>query len=305
MTREQIMDSINSTIDDAIAAMDKNMPAAQNQVFDEIQNLARELDYKNNRISVSVKNTRIISSISKKLRKVILSSDYGDSAKDFLKAFTEVTSLQGQYMNSVTTEFKVGPVLQNIKLQAIADTFYSLTQEGLDVNVVNKLREVLQKNVTSGGTFKQLLDQARGLVLNTDTGPGILQRYVKGITTDALNQYSRNYLQVATDSAGLEWYQYTGSLITTSRIFCQAMVKKRFFNFREIPDLLKGNFVEFEELKGVINEKTNLPEGMIEGTNVSNFLTFLGGYTCGHRAVPVSQLIVPGNVVADFKKKYS
>jgi hypothetical protein len=305
MTREELIDEINNTVDSAIANVNKNMPAIQNEIFDEIQNLARELDYKNNRIAVSVKNTRVISAISKKLRRIILTSDYGDDTKEFLKAFNTVTSLQNQYLTSVTSDFSVGPVLRNIKFQAIADTAFSLTQEGLNVNVVNALRAILQKNVTTGGTFKELLSQAKASILDTDASQGLLSRYVKGVTTDALNQYSRNYLQVATDAIGYEWYQYTGSLITTSRTFCIAMVKKRFFNIKEVPDLLKGNFKEFEDLKGTINKKTGLPDGMIEGTNVANFLTLLGGYTCGHRAVPVSELIVPKKTVQEFKDHYS
>jgi hypothetical protein len=304
MTREELMNEINSTIDAAISVVDKSLPAAQTQVFDAIQNLARELDYKNNRIAVSVKNTRIISAISKKLRKVILSSDDGDSAKEFLKAFNTVTSLQSQYIASVTKEFSFGPVLQNIKYQAIADTAYSLTQEGLDANVVSKLRTILQKNVTTGGTFQRLLAQAKASILDTTASQGLLSRYVKGVTVDALNQYSRNYLQVATDAVGLEWHQYTGSLLTTSRDFCIAMVKKRFFHLKEIPDLLKGDFKEFQDIPGKINPKTGLPEGMIEGTNVANFLTLLGGYGCGHRGVPVSALIVPKNILEEFKNRY-
>jgi hypothetical protein len=304
MTRVEIMDQINSVIDDAIINMNKIIPAAQNQIFDEIQNLARELDYKNNRIAVSAKNIRIISAISKKLRRVILSSDYGNQAKEFLKAFNTVTVLQTQYMGEVTKAFSFGPVLQNIKYQAIADTAYSLTQEGLNTNVVNVLRGILQRNVTTGGTFKQLLEQAKAATLDTDAGQGILIRYVKGVTVDALNQYSRNYLQVATGSAGLTWFQYTGSLIQTSRDFCIAMVKKRFFNLKEIPDLLKGDFKEFIDINGKINPKTNLPEGMIEGTNEANFLTNLGGYGCGHRGVPVAEIIVPKDIIEAFHLAY-
>lgn len=293
MTNAELIKTINDTVDTAIEKMNSGIPGIQQDIFDEIQRLAKDLDYKNGKATVSVKNIRIMGSITRRLRRIILSTSYQKDAAEYLKAFNTVTSLQNQYLASVTNEFTIGPVLKQIKSQAIADTAISLTQEGLTAGVINKLRDILRINITTGGTFKQLMEQVRAASLDTDAGQGILNRYVKTITTDALNQYSRNYLQTATASTGLEWYQYTGSLLTTSRSFCVAMVKKRFFNVKEIPKLLAGDFKEFKDINGTINTKTGLPDGMIEGTNVSNFITLLGGYGCGHRAIPVDESLVP------------
>lgn len=305
MTNEELIDLINKTVDDAVANMNKSIPSAQDEIFKEVQRLAKDLDYKNGKATVSVKNIRIMGAITKRLRRIILSTDYLDHAKDFLKAFNTVTTLQNQYMASVTEDFKYGPVLKQIKFQAIADTSASLTQEGLTSGVVNKLRDVLRTNITTGGSFNQLLDQFAGITKDTEKGQGLLNRYVKQVTTDALNQYSRNYLQAAVGNTPGQWYQYTGSLITTSRDFCKAMVKKRYFNVKEIPKLLLGEFKEFEEMNGKMDDKTKLPDGMIEGTNEANFITFLGGYLCGHRAIPVPTLLIPKKALAEFEANYS
>lgn len=304
MTDAELIDLINKTVDEAISNMNKGIPSAQDEIFKEVQRLAKNLDYKNGKAIVSVKNIRIMGAITKRLRKIILSTDYLDHAKDFLKAFNTVTKLQNEYMANTTSDFNFGPVLKQIKFQAIADTSASLTEEGLTSGVVNRLRDVLRTNITTGGSFDELLDQFAGITKDTDKGQGILNKYVKQVTTDALNQYSRNYLQAAVGNTPDQWYQYTGSLITTSRDFCKAMVKKRWFNVKEIPALLAGEFPEFQDIEGKIDPKTKLPDGMIEGTNAANFLTFLGGYQCGHRAIPVPTLIVPKNIITEFKLAY-
>lgn len=304
MTREEIISSINELVDGAVEKINGTIPYTQRRMLDEIETIVRNLDFDGNRIKVTDKNMAVIGSIKNKLRKLILDANYQDNVKEYLKAFTEVSTLQAAYMRQTSKQFKVTAVLKAVKSQAIQSTIESLTEQGLDSNVVGKIQDVLRNNITSGGTFKQLTEQVRGIILGVGGLDGILTKYVKQITTDSLNQYSRNYLQIATDSLGMEWFQYTGSNIKTTRCFCHAMTEKRYFHRAEIPDLLKGNFLEFEERDCAIYDRTGLPDGMIPDTNVANFLTFLGGYACGHRAIPIPTILVPERIKEQLKTKY-
>ncbi|MBK7885129.1 MAG: hypothetical protein IPJ81_16090 [Chitinophagaceae bacterium] len=138
-------------------------------------------------------------------------------------------------------------------------------------------------------------------LIDNETGEGQLQKYTKQITTDALNQYSGQYTQIVSSDLDFEWFRYSGSNIETTRPFCLACTKKKFIHISEIPQLLKGNFPEFREFDGVINEKTGLPAGLIAGTDVSNFMINRGGYNCAHQLRPVSEDLVPKEYLAKIK----
>lgn len=293
MTRDQIIKAINSVADQAVIKMNRSLPGAQNRLLLEVQDLVRQLDYKDKRISPTVKNLKALNTIQNKMRGIILSTGYEQDVREFLKSFSEITTLQNLYLKQTVKNFKIKSVFKQIKQQSVQSTIISLTEAGLDANVIGPVTDVLRTNITTGGTFNQLMEQVGEAITNTKAGGGRLQRYVKQITNDSLNQYSRNYLQLATQGTGLEWYQYTGSNIKTTRCFCHAMTKKRYFHVSEILKLIAGDFEEYKEMKCTEDPKTGLPQGMIPGTNVSNFLVNLGGYNCGHRAIPVLTALVP------------
>lgn len=298
MTNEQLIREINKLADRSVKQMNRSIPGLQRSLLAEVETLVRQLDYTSKRtVALSVKNMRAITSIEAKLRRITLNAGYEEDAKAFIKSFSEITTLQNLYLRRTLKDFKVGAVLKQIKQQSIQTTIDALTENGLDTNLVRPVTNILRTNVTSGGTFSQIMEQLRASV----SGGGLLERYVKQVTTDSLNQYSRNYLQLAVRNTGLEWYQYTGSNIKTTRCFCLAMTKKRFFHVSEIPKLIAGDFAEFEEMKCSIDDKTDLPDGMIPGTNSANFLTNLGGYNCGHRGIPVLASLVPENIRTKIK----
>jgi len=86
MTNAELIKTINDTVDTAIEKMNSGIPGIQQDIFDEIQRLAKDLDYKNGKATVSVKNIRIMGAITRRLRRIILSTSYQKDAADF-KAF--------------------------------------------------------------------------------------------------------------------------------------------------------------------------------------------------------------------------
>jgi hypothetical protein len=303
MTRDELIQAINDLADSSVKDINKSIPDIQKQMMDEIEGMLRKLDYDgSHNLRRTVGNMKTVANINNKLRRIILSGKYEKSVVEYLKSFNALTALQNQYVRQTIKDFKIKPVLAQLKDQSVNLTIEALTEQGLDSNVISPIRKALQTNITTGGKYQQILQQVREAVLTTPAGEGSLERYVKQITTDSLNQYSRNYLQLATSGSDLKWYQYTGSNIKTTRCFCFAMTKKRFFHASEIPALLKGDFDEFDEMDCPINSKTDLPDGMIPGTNESNFLINLGGYNCGHRAIPVLDIVVPQSIRDKIKK---
>jgi hypothetical protein len=284
-------------IESAIEKFNKGIPSAQKGMYDDITEQIRRLDLKDGRIKATVGNLRVVNSIKNQLTKLILTDDYLENVKEFAQSFNEITKLQNTYWKSVESSFKPGPLLKEIRTQAIADTVGKLTEAGIGANISEQITDVLRTNITSGGSYKSLEGQLRELLIDTDKSQGILTKYAKQITTDSVNQYSAQYTQSVSSDLGFEWYAYQGSDIKTTRPFCDAMTDLRYFHISEIPRLLRADDLYYtkdgKQTKVPIYSRTELPAGMIEGTNSENFFIRRGGYNCGHQIRPVSERLVP------------
>ena len=292
----KVLKEIQTTIDN----FNSSIPALQQQVFDEIVNISKELDTDGKNIKTSVKNLKLLARIKVKIEKIIYSKEYEAQLKEYLRAYNVITTLQNDYFKEIDNKFKPTALSTEIKAQSVQSTIESLGRAGIANNVSQRILDNIRNNIVSGATFTQFNKSLRELVLDTDSGQGLLVRYTKQISTDAINQFSANYTQVAVSDLGLEWYQYVGTLIETSRCFCEALVEKRYVHVSEIPKIVKGEFKEYKEKECEINPKTNLPHGMVAGTTSSNFPIYRGGYNCGHQLIAVSKASVPKELVAKF-----
>ena len=291
--------SILTAIENSIERFNKNIPKAQRAMFEAIEEELRRLEMNGKSIKATVKNLKIIASIKNKLNKLILSPEYIDSVKEFAKSFNEITALQNEYWRGLESTFKPRPLLREIRKAAIDDTVKALTETGI-TGITDHISDILRTNITAGGSMKALTGQLKESLLNTKTD-GVLAKFAKTYTTDAINTYAAQYTETVSSDLGFTWHAWQGSEIKTSRGFCQAMVENhRYFHVSGIPNLLKGldengNKLKYEdnitkEEKSVgLNAKTGLPDGFKDGTNVSNFLTIRGGWNCGHQARPVPE----------------
>lgn len=299
MAREEdILKQITKVVEDSAEKFNNSLPSHQKRVFEELKEILKDLDVKGGRIVSSVKNLKLISGINKKLEKIIFDKTYKNDLKEYVSAFNEITSLQNKYFTSLEDTFKPTALLQQIREQAI-----EFTIEGMNEMVKGAfsqpVRRVLQENITGGGSYKDLMEIMSGQIVTDDQY--LRSSNVKTFTITSVAQYARNYSHTVAEGLSFEWYQYVGSTIDTTRCFCHAMVKKRFFHKSEVPDLLKGEFEEFEDRECGINEKTELPEGMIKGTNPTNFFTLAGGWNCQHSIFPVPESRVPIEIRNKFK----
>lgn len=289
---------IITRIDDAVATFIEQIPAAERDMLYALDEELSKIDLRDGKIKPTVANLKAITSIKNKLLRVILTDKYKGQVKEFVQAFRDVTTLHNEYWRSIESKFKPSSVLKQVRKIAIDDTVSKLTEAGIDSSVAGPVKEILTTNITQGGSMRDLKAQLVTSLTESGDTPGLLKKYATQVTTDSINQYSRNYTQIVTSDLGLEWFGYRNSLIKTSRPFCIAMVERRYFHISEIPALLKATGLTYtdpksgKELSVPIDKRTNLPSGMYESTTVSNFMTLLGGYNCGHQAGPVSESLV-------------
>lgn len=284
---------LSQTIQSEVDKFNSSIPKIQKQILSEIEILIKGLDVKNGSLKVNTRNLRIVGSIKSKIESLILKNrDYKDRLKTFIKAFDVITIEQNKYFESLSDEYTPPKLLKEIRVQAKDATYESLTKAGIGQNLSRPIQEIIKTNITTGAKYTDMVTQLRDYITNNKSGEGKLEKYSKQITTDALNQYAAQYSDIVTNDLGLEWFQYVGALIETSRPFCVALHKKRYINRSEIPAIIEGDFPEFKEADGTLN-KNGQPQGMIPNTNPENFKVYRGGFNCGHQLTPVSELAVP------------
>ena len=299
MTNKEIV----KLIEDSITDFQKGIPGIQKEIYREVINLVKDLDIVNGNLRNSVKNIRKINDLKKKLEKIILNPEYQETAKVFIATYTQISKLNNNYYKSLEKKYSPPKVLEAIKKQSIQSTVESLTKAGINQGVTTPIYEILRQNITTGGSYADMQETISKFINKSDASIGILEKYTKQIVTDSINQYNAIYNETIALDLGWNWFEYIGSNIDTTRQFCEACTKKRYIHRSEFPKVIKGDFLEFKNIKGEIYDKTGLPKGMIDGTNESNFVTYRGGWNCGHQMYPVPDVAVPVEIRSKIKIK--
>lgn len=302
MTGDKEIQAIIDRIDKAVTDFQAAVPNIQKDLFREVQSRIQKLEIKDGSILGKVANLKILSEIEAKLERIVLTPEYKEAVKKYIDTFSEIEKLQQKYFAAFNYKFKPSKTIGIIRSIAVQKTVNGLMSQGLQVNVLSRVSEILNSNITTGGSYADLNDQLRNSLLTNETGEGSLERYTKIITTDAVNQYSAQYHEALAQDLDFNWGRYVGSNIKTSRAFCLALTKKEWVHKSELTQVVKGNFQEFKDIDGRIYPKTNLPSGMIAGTNETNFKVRRGGYSCGHQFFWVADSAVPAHIKARFSE---
>lgn len=288
------------TLDSSVADFQESIPSIQKQISSEVEIFIKDLDTTGDTIKSSVANLRKIAAFKDKIYTIIKKSDYSDKLEKFIESFNEVAIIQNKYFETLSNKFKPTSLLKEITNQSISSTIDYLTEAGLNNALIQPIHDILLTNSTTGGSWSAMAKQIRDFITANNDTVGALERYTSQITTDSLNQYSRQYMQTVTNDLGYNWFVYRGALIKTSRTFCEACRKKEYIHRSEFPQVIKGDFPEFKEMDGQIYDKTGLPQGMIDGTNSQNFEVYAGGWNCSHHLIPVSDSLVPQSLRDKF-----
>lgn len=285
-------------IDDAINTFQDKIPGLQKTMFDGLQPLLKELQLKNGKLINNVDNLKFLGQIKNKLEKIIISPEYKDAVQEFINSYNTLAALNLNYFSQFNEKYKPAKTLPIIKQLAVEKTITDLVGQGMSESITGAVRNILNTNITTGGSYASLQDQLREHLLNTDSGEGSLVKYTSQITTDSINQFSRQYHAAIAQDLNFKWGRYVGSLITTSREFCVYLTKKQWVHVSELPSILEGH-IDGHDCR--LSKTTGLPYGMIPGTNPANFKINCGGYECKHHYFMVPDAVVP----VEFRSKFA
>jgi hypothetical protein len=303
MSQQEYITALHDLIDGGVDTFNSSIPDIQNQIAMKISLLIKDLDIDNQgNIVNNIKNVKLMGKIKSEVTAIVLNKSMESNVNSFIAKFNDVANLQNQYFKSINKSFKADEILNEIRKQSITSTVESLSEAGLNTNVIQPIVDMLQQNITTGGSWKDLNKMLQDSIVSNDKGLGTLERYTTTLTTDSLNQFSAQYTHTIASSLNYKWFKYTGSLIRTSREFCDALKHKQWVHISELPQIVLGNFTEFDK-EGNMNQKTGLPKGMVDGTNATNFFVYRGGYNCRHQLIPTDEVNIPQNLREQFKFK--
>lgn len=302
-TIKEVLNVVDKSINDYMLSI----PEIEQSIYKEILKLTKELSVdKSGKIKNTIDNYRILSNLRSRIEKVIFTKSYEKNAAKLIESYDEINTVIKSYFATFATSpsSTTEEILKILRNQSIERTLMYLGESGVNVNIIGKVQDILQTNITSGGSYADFIGQLKTFIRGDQNNLGAFSKYAQTIVVDGLQTYSRTYTTAIAEDIGVEWYQYTGSLLETSREWCKHMVKKKWVHKSELATVIYSNVDGVDICSDEIpcNAKTKLPRGMKKETNENNILNLAGGWQCGHIFIPVSGYLVPENIRSKFTK---
>jgi hypothetical protein len=276
-----IFDNIEDNTDDALNKLLKSVGKTNDQFFAEFTDMVSSLDKTpDGYIKSTISNLNKLAKFDRIYASTLTKSAYWGATKSYLNAFSGNSKLLNTYFQSLELGFdSTKSIYLTIRQSAVETTIEKLLQSGLDANFKAPIRSILQNSVVNGANKSEAIASLKNYLYGQGERVAALQRYATTVATDAINQYTGQYIATVSDDLKLEHYNYNGTKITESRELCIH---------------LAGKYASYDNLESYLNSKSPW-SGMIPGTNMGNFITNRGGYNCRHFAIPVSKTVYDAN----------
>lgn len=277
MTPSELADQIEDLIITSNNQFGRSIIKVQEELYDSIFLKLKDLELdEGGYIKQNSTNRKILRDAQLEFEIVISSSAYQPSVARHITVISKINALNSEYFETIKSSFTPNKnFLKSLQAQTIKNINDLILQDGLKAQIKIPLNQILEQNVSTGGTFKGMLEQVRNFITGNNEAEGRLLKYSKTYLRDVLFQYSRSFQESVTADLKLEWYSFSGGLIDRSREFCIERTGK-FFH------------------KSEIESWANLTwKGKIPGTTESSIMVYLGGFNCSHSLIPVSKILVP------------
>ncbi len=148
---------------------------------------------------------------------------------------------------------------------------------GVNVNFSDGIMKSLKDSVKSGSDKSEVNKILTQYIKGDEKKLGKLNRYVNQVSSDMISQFNSAYMDRISRDLGLNHYYYKGTKIRDSRELCVHLAGKY--------------FTETEMSEYITKRSENGWDGMIPGTNWSNFGIYRGGFGCRHYRLPISEAV--------------
>lgn len=238
----------------------------------------------------------ILKDISSKKGRLEIDDDLINKVRQYVLDATNKSNYEANVIKFIDsakdvgrTDIKINVEIGNKVSQSVAnrllgndDIFINgLTKKGYEVNVVNRVQQILFDAMYTNISVVDLQGNLEKYFMGQSTNDtGDLVKYVKQTAQDAIYQYTGNLNAGISEELGLNALFYTPNiLIEGSRPICKHLIKD-FEGAIPYSEIMKS-------LKKAEKDPKGFGAGMIEGTiTIQEFLKNRGGYNCIHKAYP-------------------
>lgn len=276
MSAHELSAKIDALIAGAISRYDKALIRVQEELYNNLLLHLKDLELDaEGYIKQSGANRKVLRLAQEEFDRTISRSAYKSALENYIRIIPEINSLNSLYFSSIESAFTPNKnFLKSLQTQTIKNLNDLILQDGLRSQVKIPLNQILEQNISTGGTYSGMLEQVKNFVRGTEN-EGQLLRHARTFTTDALFNYSRSFMEAVTADLKLDWYVFSGGVVDRTREFCEERTGK-YFHRKEIE-----SWADLEW------------KGKRQGTTKSSIFIFLGGYSCRHELIPVSKTVVP------------
>ena len=192
MTGDKELNATLDAIDKGIIDFQDGIPEIQRRIYERLILLQKELQIQGGTITNSAKNIRLLSRIKADLYDIIFDdTDYMESVTQFSQLYGKVDQLNAAYFKALEKKFKPSKIVPEIRKQSVSLVLENLTEAGLEANLINPVREIINTYVTTGGSYAKLATELQNYITGYDSDAGRvegqLQKFTRQITTDAIN----------------------------------------------------------------------------------------------------------------------
>lgn len=287
----KLLETVPETI---ITAAEK----AQRDAWRKLSPLLAEMDVDaTGNIRQTEDNIRRIGLITEELNNVLAGGEYKDAVQSFLSSIDEGVQLTDDIARKINSTFEPDNVQKQLLAISKQNAINAFFGSGLRDNVTVPFLEQLTANVAARAPLNQAVKALQGVIEGTETTDGRLLANVRTTANTAQAIADRSYSAAVNEELGIEYFQYLGGEIPTTRAFCEHR-EGAIFHRKEIEAWGDG-----ENSAGINDIRNGTWDGRIDGTDSRSIFTFVGGWNCRHFLVPVIKQKVPASVQARAKSE--
>lgn len=269
---------------------------AQRDAWRKLGPLLAEMDVDaDGNIAQTEDNIRRIGLITEELNKVLAGGEYKDAVQSFLGSIDESVQLTEDIAKKIDSTFEPNNVQKQLLAISKQNAINAFFGSGLRERVTQPFLEQLTANVAARAPLREAVKALQGVIEGTDTTDGRLLANVRTTAGTAQAIADRSYAAAVNEELGIEYFQYLGGEIATTRPFCEHR-EGEIFHRKEIEAWGAG-----ENSAGINDIRNGTWDGRIDGTDSRSIFTFVGGWNCRHYLVPVIKQRVPASVIARAK----
>lgn len=251
-----------------------SLPATEQRIFAAVSKHVQKFSSDGENYVFDDGNVLLTNQVERIILDALQSSKYPSDVNGFLRNFETLKQYNFDIHGNVNdlSPDELGELINPIQRATVEQTLQGLTGSAVSTNFVEPIRTGIFQNIVAGSTKSDLEAYLRRYILGNPDVDGLLSRYVKQVSRDALNQFDGQVNAKIANQFGLDAYRYVGSLIEDSRPQCRRWVAMGVIQTKDLP----------AEIAWMNANGT----GAIPGTSPETFSIFRGGYNCRHSAIP-------------------